>query len=67
MRQPTLFDDTELLPLFAGTAAHAEEPPPFESVKAPCKHPPTRLYSWLADDVLCVGCCDCGAILLGGC
>lgn len=38
-----------------------------------CPHPPQRLWSWFARDdthrrgeVLCVGCCDCGAVLLGG-
>ena len=31
-----------------------------------CAHPPKRLYSWRArDNTLCVGCCDCGAILSG--
>lgn len=31
-----------------------------------CKHPPTRLYTWFAyDGVLCIGCCDCGAVLAG--
>ncbi len=32
----------------------------------PCKHPPERLFSWFAGDVLCVGCCECGAVLAGG-
>ena len=39
---------------------------------APCKHPPTRLYSWWAcgDDgsersVLCIACCACGKVLKG--
>jgi len=32
-----------------------------------CKHPPKRLYSWIAaDGTLCVGCCECGAVLAGG-
>ncbi len=37
-----------------------------------CKHPPHRLYSWVALDldgkqtILCVGCCECGVILKGG-
>lgn len=35
-----------------------------------CKHSPERLYSWFAkdcgEDVLCVACCDCGAVLAGG-
>jgi hypothetical protein len=31
-----------------------------------CNHPPTRLYAWNAfDGVLCVACCDCGAVLKG--
>jgi len=37
-----------------------------------CKHSPTRYYSWFAynyktgeNDILCVGCCDCGEILAG--
>ena len=40
---------------------------------APCSHPPARQYAWLARDdtapaghVLCVACCDCGAVLQGG-
>lgn len=39
-----------------------------------CQHPPERYYSWYARDdraprgrVLCVVCCDCGHVLLGGC
>lgn len=39
----------------------------------PCQHPAARLFAWLARDdtapggqVLCVGCCDCGAVLAGG-
>jgi hypothetical protein len=32
-----------------------------------CKHPPARVYAWLAfDDTLCAGCCDCGTVLKGG-
>lgn len=36
--------------------------------KSTCKHPPERLYSWYANNenletVLCVCCCDCGAVL----
>lgn len=31
-----------------------------------CKHHPERLYSWFVGDVLCVCCCDCGAVLQGG-
>lgn len=38
-----------------------------------CQHPATRLYTWVARDdsapdgrVLCVACCQCGAILHGG-
>lgn len=36
-----------------------------------CKHPPDRLFSWFAKDaryekpILCVCCCECGAILAG--
>lgn len=37
-----------------------------------CPHPPARLYAWFAyncetgeDDILCVACCDCGAVLAG--
>jgi hypothetical protein len=30
-----------------------------------CTHPPTRLFSWHVDGVLCVGCCECGEILRG--
>jgi hypothetical protein len=33
---------------------------------AACKHPPERLHSWTAaDGVVCVGCCECGALLAG--
>lgn len=36
-----------------------------------CKHPPERLYAWYARDdrigrVLCVCCCECGKVLVGG-
>jgi hypothetical protein len=38
-----------------------------------CSHPPTRLYSWFAYDLvtdkndwLCIACCACGARLKGG-
>lgn len=32
-----------------------------------CQHPPSRYYGWVAyDGVLCVVCCDCGAVLHGG-
>ena len=32
----------------------------------PCKHPPTRIYTWFAyDGTLCAGCCDCGEVLAG--
>lgn len=41
--------------------------------KESCKHPPHRLYSWWAfnhltgkNDILCVGCCECGKVLKGG-
>ena len=31
-----------------------------------CKHPPERVYAWRASDgVLCIGCCECGAVLKG--
>lgn len=32
----------------------------------PCTHPPTRLYCWHVGDVVCIACCDCGAVLKGG-
>lgn len=32
---------------------------------APCAHPPTRLYCWHVGEVVCVGCCQCGAVLQG--
>jgi len=33
----------------------------------PCKHPPSRVYSWQAyDGTMCVACCDCGKVLSGG-
>lgn len=39
---------------------------------AACHHPAARLWAWYADDcqapsgrVLCVACCDCGAVLAG--
>ncbi|RPI95512.1 MAG: hypothetical protein EHM40_02860 [Chloroflexi bacterium] len=31
-----------------------------------CKHPATRIYSWLVGETLCAGCCVCGAVLSGG-
>lgn len=36
-----------------------------------CKHPPERQFWWWArdvegKDVLCGGCCACGAVLRGG-
>ncbi len=31
----------------------------------PCTHPPTRIFAWFANGVLCVGCCDCGEVLAG--
>lgn len=35
-----------------------------------CQHPAPRLFSWwvksLGKDILCVCCCDCGAVLSGG-
>lgn len=38
----------------------------------PCQHPLTRRFAWFARDdtapggqVLCVACCDCGAVLQG--
>jgi hypothetical protein len=40
--------------------------------ETPCPHPPQRLYAWHAfnyrtgkNDILCVACCDCGAVLEG--
>ena len=37
-----------------------------------CTHPPEKLYTWFARDdnqpsgmMVCVGCCQCGAILRG--
>lgn len=37
-----------------------------ENLRDYCPHPPARLYSWTAyDGTICVGCCDCGAILAG--
>ena len=40
--------------------------------KPVCVHPPERLYTWFARDdrlpsgmTVCVGCCQCGAILKG--
>ena len=35
-------------------------------VNKECKHPPERLYAWYVDDVLCIGCCECGKVLKGG-
>lgn len=35
-------------------------------MSAPRPHPPARLWTWrAADGVLCVACCDCGAVLAG--
>ena len=31
-----------------------------------CKHPPVRLYSWFANNTLCVVCMDCQTVLTGG-
>ncbi len=31
-----------------------------------CQHPPHRLFSWHAGEVLCICCNDCGAVLQGG-
>ena len=31
-----------------------------------CKHLPERNYAWIAaDGVVCIACCDCGAVLKG--
>lgn len=31
-----------------------------------CKHPPARIYAWIAyDGTFCAGCCDCGTVLTG--
>lgn len=39
-----------------------------EKLGVTCSHPPHRLYSWVAfDGTLCVCCCECGAVLKGGC
>jgi hypothetical protein len=47
-----------------GRLAHTQET---------CQHPPERRWAWNARDdrapggvVLCVTCCDCGAVLTGG-
>jgi len=41
--------------------------------KPACRHPNHRKFAWWAfnyqtgqKDILCVGCCDCGEILVGG-
>lgn len=35
--------------------------------EAACRHPHTRHWAWYAyDGVLCIACCDCGAVLSGG-
>ena len=51
----------------------ARMPAAMRNVMSPCKHPPVRLYAWLAynyetekNDILCVGCCECGTVLHGG-
>ncbi|MCI0547059.1 MAG: hypothetical protein L0027_07220, partial [Candidatus Rokubacteria bacterium] len=41
-------------------------PGPGRPPKPKCEHPPKRLYAWTAAGVICVGCCECGAILAGG-
>ena len=30
------------------------------------KHPPQRLFTWWVGEILCICCCDCGAVLQGG-
>ncbi len=30
-----------------------------------CTHPPSRIFAWFANGVLCAGCCECGEILAG--
>lgn len=43
-----------------------EQPAAPESAEKPCSHPAHRNYAWVASDgVLCVGCCQCGAVLRG--
>ena len=49
------------------------QPPPAIPEPPPCVHPPRRRFAWFARDdsadeglVLCVACCDCGAVLTGG-
>ncbi|HDZ27036.1 hypothetical protein LCGC14_1009420 [marine sediment metagenome] len=36
-----------------------------ESMKQ-CKHPPKRLFIWWVGEILCICCCECGAVLKGG-
>lgn len=31
-----------------------------------CKHPPQRLFCWWVGEILCICCCECGEVLLGG-
>ena len=38
-----------------------------KDTKKECKHPPSRLYSWIAYDGTIVVCClECGEVLRGG-
>ena len=37
-----------------------------KTIKATCPHPTRRLFTWWVRDVLCVCCCECGAVLQGG-
>jgi hypothetical protein len=48
------------------TRALLPNPPTDEDAMNACAHPPTRTYAWRAyDGTLCIGCCDCGAVLAG--
>lgn len=56
-----------------GLAQAAGAPAGTKADGTPCKHPAGRLWAWYARDdtapggqVLCVACCDCGAVLAGG-
>lgn len=64
--------DQWLAETLAGLATEPEEPAAGPGQDA-CRHPADRLFAWLARDdtapggvVLCVACCDCGAVLQGG-
>jgi len=43
-----------------------------EQIEEKCSHPANRNFAWFAlnhetgkEDILCVACCDCGAVLQG--